>query len=564
MNSDARSDPAAPLSALVRKSALECRAKMASFSEQPALKIVFITLFAVGLFIGLWALFVRGFNFLGQFPGATAIIFGRLFSLFFLGMGLMIAVSGIVTSYATIFRSDEIPFLITRPFTNASIVLYKFGESILLASWAFFFIILPFLGAYTSHAHLSLAFPVFTLLLSIPFIIICAGTGALLTLLLVRWFPFARAMRWFGWGLLMGGVALLWCYMRRPETEADQATFLLSQLIPGLQLASSPLLPSRWLSESVFALTTGDWPRGVMLSGVLVSNALMLVLLVHQVGGALYLEAWQRVAYAPREARKPSRILSRVDVLFSPLPQDLQAIVIKDVRIFFRDPMQWTQFLVFFGLLAMYFLNLRSFHYHLLEDRWRNAIAFLNIFSVSAVMCSLGSRFVFPQLSIEGQQFWILGLSPVSMTKILMGKFVLSLIGMVSAGFVLVQISGNMLQLDATSQTIATVLSLSVSCAIAALSTGLGAVFIDLKQRNPAAIVSGFGGTLNLVLCLLFMILSIVPFGVLFQLHFYGKLTGMVFTQFLWIGAAWLLLITVAATVIPLAAGCRTLNNREY
>jgi len=537
---------------------------MASLSEQPALKLVFITLFAVGLFIGLWALFVRGFNFLGQFPGVMAIIFGRLFSLFFLGMGMMIAVSGVVTSYATIFRSDEIPFLITRPFTNANIVLYKFGEAILLASWAFFFIILPFLGAYTSHAHLSLAFPLFTLLLSIPFIIICAGAGALLTVLLVRWFPFARMMRAAGWGILVGGAALLWYFMRKPEIEAAQATFLLSQLIPGLQLASSPLLPSRWLSESVLALTTGDWTRGVMLSGVLVSNALMLVLLVHKVGGALYYEAWQRVAYAPREARKPSRILSRMEFLFRPLPQDLQAIIMKDIRIFFRDPVQWMQFLVFFGLLALYFSNLRSFHYDLLEERWRNTIAFLNIFSVSAVMCSLGSRFVFPQLSLEGQQFWILGLSPVSMTKILMGKFVLSFIGMLSIGFVLIQISGNMLQLDSTSRAIATVLSLSVSCAIAALSTGLGAVFIDLKQRNPAAIVSGFGGTLNLVLCLLFMILSIVPFGALFHLYFHGKMTDMAFTRFLWIGGAWLILITGAATVIPLVAGCRTLNNREY
>jgi hypothetical protein len=79
--------------------------------------------------------------------------------------------------------------------------------------------------------------------------------------------------------------------------------------------------------------------------------------------------------------------------------------------------------------LALYYANLRSFHYHLLPETWRNTVAFLNVFSVAAVMCSLGSRFIYPQLSLEGQGFWIIGMAPTSMTKVLVTKFALPVAG---------------------------------------------------------------------------------------------------------------------------------------
>jgi len=42
---------------------------------------------------------------------------------------------------------------------------------------------------------------------------------------------------------------------------------------------------------------------------------------------------------------------------------------------------------------------------------------------LSAVMCSVGARFVYPQLSLEGHGFWIVGMSPVTMGRVLFSKF---------------------------------------------------------------------------------------------------------------------------------------------
>ena len=45
-------------------------------------------------------------------------------------------------------------------------------------------------------------------------------------------------------------------------------------------------------------------------------------------------------------------------VCSSSCPRPIRLLLLKDLRTFCRDPAQWSQFLIFFGLLAFYFLNI--------------------------------------------------------------------------------------------------------------------------------------------------------------------------------------------------------------
>ena len=99
---------------------------------------------------------------------------------------------------------------------------------------------------------------------------------------------------------------------------------------------------------------------------------------------------------------------------------------------------------------------------------------------------------------------------------------------------------------------------------MAGLSTGLGAIFLDLRSRNPAAIVSSFGGTLNLVLSLAFMLLSIVPFGLLFHVRIAGLLSEAGLARAATLAAVWVLILTAFTTILPLRMGARSLEQRDY
>jgi len=245
-------------------------------------------------------------------------------------------------------------------------------------------------------------------------------------------------------------------------------------------------------------------------------------------------------------------------------PEKVRAVVMKDIRSFLRDPVQVIQGLLFFGLLGIYFFNLRNLHYHQLSPVWRNLIAFLNLFSLAAIMCSFCSRFVFPQISLEGQAFWISGLSPISIGKILKIKYSASVFAMLLVGGVLMLISALMLRAEAYVLFITVLVSLAMSFALCGLALGLGAVFLDLRQTNPVAIVSGFGGTFNLVLGLLYIMAAILPFACICHAHSLGRVAGTGFSIGMVAGILWLVIITGLASFLPLILGRRSLERREY
>ena len=526
-------------------------------------KVLFILAFALGLFFGLYAAFLSGFRFLSILGGAGFMVTRYLFSLIFLALGVMMVLSGIITSYSSLFRSRDSILLLTSPIPDSSLVLYKFTESCLLSSWAFFFIILPYTLAYAVHEKLSPFFVGWTLLFSIPYLILCSGLGTIFVLLFIRWIP--RHLR--EWVILFGLIAAgLLAYYVRPTARPglDDSQFLLSRLIPGLQLASNPLGPNWWTSEGIMSLARGQVGRGLLLWGVLVSNTLLVIWIVRSLGQLLFARACQRLWGIVPPRRRQERLGAALDHVLSPFGSISRGLALKDIRTFLRDPMQWSQSLIFFGLLGFYFASLRTFRYHALPDVWRNLIVFLNVFSVAAVLCSLSSRFVYPQLSLEGQAFWIIGLSPAGMRRVLLTKFFTALAAMATISAALIALSTTMLGVAPLLKGVTISLSLAIALGTCGLSTGLGAIFLNLKQSNPMAIVSSFGGTLNLALSLMFMAAVILPCALPFHFFCLEKIGPATLHHALeWIGPA-VIALTLLTTLLPLWLGLRSLQRREY
>lgn len=530
--------------------------------QESIFKVCFILLFAAGMMGGFFVLFLQGFQFLASLSGGGFMITRRLFSLFFLGLGAMLIMSNLITSYSTLFRSRETSFLLTSPISERDFVAYKFVESTLLSSWAFFFLMIPFTTAYAWHQQLGLLFGLWTGLFSIPFVLLCGAIGTLVSLAIVRWAPRGRWV-WILIGLVVLGLTTRLVLQLRPVMK-EEASFVLNRLLPGLQAASHPLMPNFWTAEGIMALAGGQWGRGGMLWLVLATNTAMLTSAVLALGSRVFYPAYQRVAGSADERRRPAELLAGAGRFLAFLPHDIRGMVMKDIRTFLRDPMQWSQALIFFGLLAIYFSSFRSFHYNEMPPVWRNLIVFLNIFSVSSVTCSLASRFVFPQLSLEGHSFWILGLAPTGMRRILLTKFALSASALILVSTGLMGLAAWMLQASGALSAISIGLALAISLSVTALSVGMGALFVDLKQANPVAIISGFGGTMNLALSLGIMLGSIIPFGLVWHWRIAEGMTPSLFLRANLAAATWVATLTVVSVIVPLGLGLRSLRHREY
>ncbi|WFB34944.1 hypothetical protein P3T73_12320 [Kiritimatiellota bacterium B12222] len=549
---------------LIRNHLFELQSAVRLVHEQPKLKVILIGSFSICWLASLSWLFYEGFDFLYRLGGAAFFLVPRLFTLFFMGLGFMLMLSGAVTGYANLFQTPEVRRLLTWPVPMRDLFYYSLVKSTLMSSWAFFFIIIPFIGAFGFYREWNLLMLLWSLLFSIPFVMLCSGLGVLLMLLVVRFVPRGRTLG------LLGFLALLYAtysaagYVRELQANQNEDMMVLVNFVPGLQLASYPLMPNSWMAQGILSFANNDPLRGGIFLVLLASSVGVLFLFLARLGSVIYPQTLQRQLVGSnvlaRQASWPSRTLQAV----FPGHSSLRAYGIKDVLIFIRDPSQWTQFLIFFGLLALYFLNLGSLGYNDLDPVWSNLIAFLNMFSLSAVMSSLSARFVFPQMSLESRTLWMVGLAPTSLGRLMLNKFFLATIALTFVGTSLAAMSNAMLEVEHASLILSRCLMPSVAFALAGMSTGLGAMFMELGPKTPAQILSGYGGTLNLILTLLTVILLVLIPGIISHMMVLGATFALpegVITLFTCI---YIVSISAFAGGVPLMLGYRALSQRDF
>lgn len=534
------------------------------FKKESYFKVAFIFVFAVIFETGLFILFYRGLQFISFLGGSRLLIIQHLFSLFFLAIGIMLFISALITSYSVFFRSPDIDFLFVLPVGYGGITLYKMYEVLKFSSWAYMFIMIPFAMAYLLHERLSPLFILICSLFSIPFLVFVCAVACLLTIVFVRYVDislFKKVWVWLALAVIL--LVSIKSYVIQFREEEIFGSFSIAKFIPGMSTASNPFLPSRWLSTSILAMVTGDYRwRGMMYLLVLFSNTLLAVFILFILGNRIYPEAllrWRARAVTLKKVRK-GRVF--IDLLTAILPEDLGSVISKDIRLFLRDPEQWGQVIMFFGLLGLYFMNLKNFRYHWLPSVWKNLISFLNVFSVSAVVCSLGARYIYPQMSLEAQNMWII--STVSLTRILLAKFLFSSTGMIIIAGLLITCSCKMLEIDPFITRSAVIIVCAISVTVSGLSVGLGACWIEKDRKTLSAIVSSFGGTLNLVSGLVFMLTCILPVGFVFHLYRMGRIEENIVIRFVFLYTLLVMALAVLICIMAIFAGARRLKRMEF
>lgn len=563
-----------PATLLIRNHFYDLQHAIRSVREQPRLKIAVISSFSFLWLFGLSWLFHEGFDFMYRLGGVAFFLIPRLFTLFFLGLGVMLMLSGAVTGYGNLYQSAEVKRLLTWPIPLLDLFYYKLVKTTLMSSWAFFFIIVPFIGAYGIYRQWHWTMVIWSIAFSIPFVMLFSGLGIFVMLLFQGLLSLLHRVfgRWRNrilWMLalffLIRGAFSALEYLDQVRNQRDEDMLLMVRMVPGLGIASQPMLPNWWMAQGVLGLARGEWARGLTFLSLLYSSVFVLFLFVARVGCYIYPRSMQRHLTAANDLTdRASRLSKSIEFLTIGRIGPLRGYFIKDFLIFLRDPSQWTQFLIFFGLLALYFFNLGSLGYDQLDDTWANLIAFLNMFSLSAVMSSLSSRFVFPQLSLEGKTIWLVGIAPQSFSRLMLIKFFIAASSLVLISLSLSSISNSMLNVPDFGRLMTVVLMPSVSIALAGMATGLGAVFMDIKAKTPAQILSGYGGTLNLILTLMTVILLVLIPGIISHLITTEQLHGI------WLARAWrytpiyIVAISLLAGGIPLWCGHRALSNRDF
>jgi ABC-2 type transport system permease protein len=104
-----------------------------------------------------------------------------------------------------------------------------------------------------------------------------------------------------------------------------------------------------------------------------------------------------------------------------------------------------------------------------------------------------------------------------------------------------------------------------ISAGLVGLSIGLGSIYPNFGEDNSAKIVSGFGGTLNFIVALVYVIFTIGSFAApLFSYEVYHTMSEQTFYLVITMSWAINIAITIIIGVVPMILGYRQLENMEY
>ena len=128
-------------------------------------------------------------------------------------------------------------------------------------------------------------------------------------------------------------------------------------------------------------------------------------------------------------------------------------------------------------------------------------------------LATVTTRFVFPQFSLEGRRLWVVGMAPMGLARVVKTKYWLASCCSLLVTLTLITLSSILLKMPTGRILFFSVVVTVMTFSLNGLAVGLGVLYPSFQEPNPSKIVSGFGGTLCLVLSFLYILASILILG---------------------------------------------------
>lgn len=536
-------------------------------------KTVVLLLLGLAFWAFLFGVSFRVLSYFRTIEGLGDLLALRLLSMILLTFFSILVFSNVVTALSTYYLSGELDILHSSPVKREDIFRAKFAETLVDSSWMTLIYGLPVFMAYGIVFKASLVYYFGLLMTLIPFLVIPAAVGVIVTMLLVNAFPARRAKDIIVLlGLLFFVVLYILFRLLRPEKLVDPDTFpSLVQYLTAMRAPVSPLLPSSWAADALSPLLRKSGGDALFYLLMLWSTALAGIVISEWVCLGIYYSGWSRSQEGKKAPLSRSRFADAFFRLLSlPFPGTMRAIVLKDVKLFFRDTSQWSQLFLIFALMVVYIYSFRLLPLEraaMPSFFLQNLISFLNLGMVGFVISAVSVRFVFPAVSLEGVSFWIIRSAPLSIRDFLWSKFWSSLIPLLVLAEILIVLSNVLLKVTPFMMGLGIVTVFMMTFGITALGIGLGAVYPKFRHENVAQIPTGFGGIVYMLVTMLFIGVVITFEAWPVYKIFMAKTMGFTIKPSGWftiaLSFAIVLFVNILAIILPMRIGSKRLAQRE-
>ena len=550
---------------LYRMRSSSLRGALASEWETNRLKLIAGALTMLVLVPGIFLLFRFLFGYIYSleetFTGFGVALARRLMAMTFMTLGVFIGISSFISGVSVVFRSWETSFLLSMPVRDRFTAFYRGIESWFNAGWAIFLLGIPIVLAFCVSLEVGVLATVVSVVTFPLLMLTWLSSGTILLGASIRLSRSSgRIWRTAGLLALLVGAGIL-LIMRSSDpagivAEENTALDALQSFVADLPVAGGRLWPHTLFANTIIAVDSSEWSAALSSTGLLMLEALGAAGLA-----CLMLCPGFRKIYSAVQAassrKRGSNFLMRSGGRF-------RTMLSKDLLLFFRDPVQWSQLLLLTGLFLVYAMNINRFPTDVNHEFWRSIIVYLNFSFSCFVTATLLVRFTFPSISLEGPGLSYLLQLPAGRKLLLESKWAESfmfiapfIVGVgvwstlkIGAGWTLVGIS---------------TASLTLMCiALVSINVGLGAVFPRFEKGSAANIASSQGGIIAAFASMGYVLISVTILGITLRRSFSSAFPGETLLRNMWTALGWLLALTLVTVLAFIRAGYRSLSGRDF
>jgi len=526
----------------------------------------------VGLLFWL-AVFGVLYRVLAYFRGVEEIgplLAGKLLGLVLLSFLSILLLSNVVTALSSFFLAKDLDLLTSAPVDWLDLYLAKLGETLVHSSWMVALMAVPIFAAYGVVYDGGWRFPLVVLGVFVPLLLLPAVVGSATTLVLVNVFP-ARRTRDLLSVITIAAAGLLVMLFRliRPEQLARPEGFRnLLDFITVLRTPTSPFLPSEWATDAVMGHLVGPWdPLDLVLLWSTAGAFVVLGAVLHQ---QLYPTGFTKAQEGAERFVRGwlwQRLLAPTARFLSVAKREF---IVKDIKLFFRDATQWSQLILLAVLVVIYLFNIRALPLFTGEQVpffFVTLVSFLNLGLAGFVLAAIAARFIFPAVSLEGRQMWLLRSSPLDLRALLWSKYWTGTVPLVVLALIITVFTNVLLKATPFMMAVSIGTILLLTLAIAALALGFGALYPQFDTENAAQIPTSFGGLVfmmtTVALLAVVIVLEATPVYAYLQATRDGERLQVLQLRFLLPFGA-VVLVCALATAMPLRIGLRRMEEFEF
>ncbi len=425
------------------------------------------------------------------------LLAAKLLGLALLSFVSILILSNVITALSSFFLAKDLDLLVSAPIDWLRLYLAKLGETLVHSSWMVALMTVPILAAYGVVYHGGLLFIPYALAVILPLLVLPAVLGSATTLVLVNVFPARRTRDLLSIIALgaAGGVILLFRLIRPEQLARPEGFRNLLDFIAVLRTPTSPFLPSEWATRAIMGYLRDEWdPLPLVLLWSTAAGFITLGAMLHR---QLFAAGFTKAQEGAERFVRGVLWRRTVGPLLFALPVAKREFVLKDIKLFFRDTTQWSQLILLAVLVVVYLFNIKALPLHQGEPVgffYVTLVSFLNLGLAGFVLASIAARFIFPAVSLEGRQMWLLRSSPLDLRALLWSKYWVGTIPLLVLALLLTGLTNVLLAVGPFMMTVSMVTICVLTLAIAALALCYGTLYPQFETENAAQIPTSFGG----------------------------------------------------------------------